>query len=42
MRNMIRISFYLDNASLFETNWQNVMNGNPGVGGTEYEIVLLA
>lgn len=39
---MINIAFYLDNAKLSKINWQNILDGNPGVGGSEYEIVLLS
>ena len=39
---MMNISFYLNNAQLPSVSWQGVMRGNPGVGGSEYEIVLLA
>lgn len=39
---MLNIAFYLDNAKLSKTNWTNILKGNPGVGGSEYEIILTA
>lgn len=38
----MKVAFFLENELLTSINWKNVMLGNPGVGGSEYTIVLTA
>ena len=39
---MNKIAFFLKNELLVNTDWREIMNGNPGVGGSEYVIALTA
>lgn len=39
---MIKVAFFLNNEQLEGLDWSNVIVGNPGAGGTEYEFVLEA
>ena len=39
---MKKVAFYLDNDSLGSVNLSNLLAGNPGVGGTEYQFLLVS
>ena len=39
---MLKVAFYLDNDSLGSTDLTNLLDGNPGVGGTEYQFLLVS
>lgn len=39
---MNKIAFFLKNELLVNTDWRRIMDGNPGVGGSEYIIALTA
>ena len=39
---MITIGFFLQNSNLGDADCSELLSGNPGVGGTEYEILLVA
>ena len=36
----MKIAFFLKNELIQGVDWRNIMQGNPGVGGSEYLIVL--
>lgn len=38
----IRVGFYLDNDTIYKKDCSNVLSGNPGIGGTEYMVILIA
>lgn len=38
---MKKIAFYLNNPSLAGNDFSSIMNGNPGIGGSEYEFLLV-
>lgn len=39
---MKEVAFYLDNSSLSSVDLSNLLGGNPGVGGTEYQFLLVS
>lgn len=39
---MKKVAFFLENKSLSGVDYTNIVSGNPGIGGTEYMIVLIA
>lgn len=39
---MKRIAFYVNNARLSQIDYKSLHNGNPGIGGTPYQIILIA
>lgn len=39
---MKKVAYYLNNASLEGVNCLNIIDGNPGIGGSEYMILLIA
>lgn len=39
---MIRIGFYVKNGNFCNVDCRDVYSGNPGIGGTEYTVLLLA
>lgn len=39
---MIKVAFYIDNGNIKNIDCRNVLNGNPGIGGTEYMIILIS
>lgn len=38
----IKIAFYLDKENLKQQNYSNILDGNPGLGGTTYEFLLVS
>lgn len=38
----MKIGFYLDKKNLDNINCYNILNGNPGLGGSEYEFLLVS
>mgnify|MGYP003177701238 FL=1 len=38
----MKIAFYLPNSSISDTDFSNVDRGNPGIGGSEYSVILIA
>ena len=39
---MTRVAFYFDNQHLPELNYDTILDGNPGIGGTEYMIMVIS
>lgn len=39
---MKKIAFYLNNPMLPKVDYSTIMNGNPGIGGSEYEFLLVS
>ena len=39
---MIRIGFFLENSPLGFIDYSNIMQGNPGIGGSEFQVILNA
>ena len=39
---MKKIAFYLENASIASVNCSNILQGNPGIGGTQYMIIVVS
>lgn len=39
---MLKVAFYLDNDSLGSVELTDLLDGNPGVGGTEYQFLLVS
>lgn len=39
---MKRVGFFLNNEGVSSVNCKNILNGNPGIGGSEYMIVTIA
>lgn len=39
---MLKVAFYLDNDSLGSVDLSGLLDGNPGVGGTEYQFLLVS
>ena len=39
---MKRIAFYLENSSLASVNCSDILQGNPGIGGTQYMIIAVS
>ena len=39
---MKRIAFYLENKSFSEVDCSNILQGNPGIGGTQYMIIVVS
>lgn len=39
---MKKVAFYLDNSSLSSVDFSNLLSGNPGIGGTEYQFLLVS
>lgn len=39
---MKRVAFYLDNAAIASTDCSKVLDGNPGIGGTEWLIIAIS
>ncbi len=38
----MKIAFYLPNSSISKVDFSNVDKGNPGIGGSEYSVILIA
>lgn len=38
----IKVGFYFDNKAISKIDFRNVLQGNPGVGGSEYSVVLIS
>lgn len=38
----MKVAFYLENSFLKDVDFREVLNGNPGVGGSEYMIAIIA
>ena len=38
----MKVAFYLNNENIYNTDFSNIDEGNPGVGGSEYLCVLIA
>lgn len=38
----IKVGFYFDNKAISKIDFRNVLQGNPGVGGSEYSAVLIS
>lgn len=38
----IKVGFYFDNKAISNIDFRNVLQGNPGVGGSEYSVVLIS
>lgn len=38
----IKVGFYLDNENIYKKDCSDVISGNPGIGGTEYMVILIA
>ena len=38
----MKIAIFIDNENIQGVDCRNLENGNPGIGGTEYSILLLA
>ena len=41
-KNKIYISFYLDNSTIKDIDCRNIIDSNPGIGGTEYAIITIS
>ena len=39
---MKKVAFYLNNPSLTGGDFSSILNGNPGIGGSEYEFILVS
>lgn len=39
---MLKVGFYIENRGTLSVNCQDLKNGNPGIGGTEYSMLLVA
>lgn len=39
---MIKAAFFLDNKNLPSIDYEKVLEGNPGIGGSEYEFILVS
>ena len=39
---MKKVAFYIDNRSISSVNCSSITEGNPGIGGTEYLIILIS
>ena len=37
-----KVAFFLDNSNLLDKDYTCIVNGNPGVGGSEYEFLLVS
>lgn len=40
--NNIKVGFYFDNKTISQIDFRNVLQGNPGIGGSEYSVVLIS
>jgi hypothetical protein len=38
----MKVAFYLENAEIAEVDLRDPEKGNPGIGGSEYMIVMIA
>jgi hypothetical protein len=39
---MTNIAFYFSNKNIHDVDYSDIFNGNPGIGGSDYALLLVA